>query len=84
MIRILHTDTTIGVDLVATQSGTHTLRLKFNGQYVELRQTFATGDPIVFPNDDLNEDYLYSCVDLLLPDGTAVQLDEVQIRIALR
>lgn len=83
MAKFLHVQSTYDTGLIATQSGQHDLRLKFNGQIFALSESISAGNPIEFDVSVLNEDYVYTCIELIQPDGTVIPLQPIQIRIAL-
>jgi hypothetical protein len=83
MNKLLHTQDTFDTGLIATQDGVHRLLLKFNGQVLVLSETIQSGNPIIFDVTVLNEDYVYTCVELARPDGSREPLDPVQVRVSL-
>lgn len=82
-MKVTHTNPIIPLNIVANQNGEYRLRLRFNGQIVELTETFNIGDSLQFNAQLLNEDYIYTCVELEHPDKTIEPLPPIQIRIIL-
>ncbi|MCS7028120.1 MAG: hypothetical protein NZ519_05085 [Bacteroidia bacterium] len=82
MTKLLHIDEAFDTSLVASQAGVYKLHLSFNGQLFVLEKEFNVGDPIVFDISSLNEDYIYTCIELIKPDDTR-QAIEIQIRIRI-
>jgi len=83
MNKLLHFQNTFDTGLIATQDGAHRLLLKFNGQVLVVAEIIESGNPIIFDVTALNEDYVYTCVELVRPDGSVEMLDPVQLRIGL-
>jgi len=83
MYKLLHVQNTFDTGLIATQDGVHRLLLRFNGQVLVLFATIQSGNPIIFDVTALNEDYVYTCVELVRPDGSVEPLEPVQIKINL-
>ena len=83
MIKFLHIDSTFNTGLTAPESGQYDLRLRFNGQIFSLSESISEGNAIEFDVSVLNEDYVYTCIELQYPDGTIEPLEPIQIRISL-
>ena len=83
MKKFLHVTDQFNTGLIADQNGVYELRLKFNGQIFSLQETLAIGDAISFDISVLNEDYIYTCIELVAPDSTVQALEPLQIRVAL-
>ena len=83
MHKLLHVQDTFDTGLIASQDGAHHLFLRFNGQVLVLSETIQNGNPIIFDVTALNEDYVYTCVELVKPDGSVEPLDPVQVRIRI-
>jgi hypothetical protein len=53
----------LGIDLtpfVAAMDGEHELQISYLGSVLILKKTFSTGDAIIFPSHDLNENFEYN------------------------
>lgn len=83
MIKFTHLNNTFDTGLTAPESGQYDLRLRFNGQIFALSESITEGDPIEFDVTVLNEDYVYTCIELQYPDGTIEPLEPIQIRVSL-
>ncbi len=83
MTKFLHVTDQYNTGLIADQNGVYELRLKFNGQIFSLQETLQSGEAVSFDIGTLNEDYIYTCIELVAPDGVVTALEPIQIRIAL-
>ncbi len=83
MTNILFNAHRYNTGLTADQDGVYELRLKFNGHVFALQETLQSGDAIGFYIGTLNEDYIYTCTELIAPDGAITVLEPIKIRVAL-
>lgn len=83
MKKFLHVTDQYDTGLIADQNGVYELRLKFNGQIFSLQENLVIGNPVSFDISVLNEDCVYTCIELIVPNGTTTKLEPIQIRIAL-
>lgn len=64
----------IDFDVLAQISGTHTLKTEFLGKSITIEKDFIVEDNIVFPLDQLNENFEYT-VELYDPEGAKIIIE---------